>query len=183
MNKRIRTGLISTALVAGSLFGASAVSAHVDDTVTPDTAVEQPADREENRAGRQENRADRAQATADLLGIDAEELRTAYQEGQTLAQLADANGVDVQMIIDAEVSAKTERINAAVEAGRLTAAEADEKLADLEAQVTTRVNEGGPVRGADGEHPTRGADGERPARGERGERPARDGAPAAEQDV
>jgi hypothetical protein len=45
------------------------------------------------------------------------------------------------------------------------------------------VNEGGPVRGADGEHPTRGADGERPARGERGERPARDGAPAADQDV
>jgi hypothetical protein len=195
MNKRIRTGLISTALVAGSLFGASAVSAQVDDTVTPDTAVEQPADvdhvdietgdrgprgdREERgdrqgRGDRQENRADRAQATADLLGIDAEELRAAYQEGQTLAQLAEANGVDVQTIIDAKVSAKTERINAAVEAGRLTAAEADEKLADLEAQVTTRVNEGGPVRGADGEHP---------ARGERGERPARDGAPAADQDV
>ena len=54
---------------------------------------------------------------------------------------------------------KTERLNAAVEAGRLTAAEADEKLAGLQAQVTTRVNEGGPDRGADGE---------RPARGERG---------------
>ena len=177
MNKRIRTGLISTALVAGSLFGASAESAQVDDTVTPDPAVEQPVDGEtgdrgpRGHRGPRGDRAGRAQATADLLGIDAEELRTAYKEGQTLAELAEVNGVDVQTIIDAKVSAKTERINAAVEAGRLTAAEAEEKLADLEAEVTTRVNEGGPVRGADGEHPTRG------------ERPARDGARAADQGV
>tara|TARA_R110002110_G_scaffold153915_2_gene347622 strand:+ start:835 stop:1446 length:612 start_codon:yes stop_codon:yes gene_type:complete len=203
MNKRIRTGLISTALVAGSLFGASAVSAQADDTVTPDTVIEQPADVDNAdsetgdrgpRGDRQErgdhgdrgprgDRGDRAQATADLLGIDVEDLQAAFQQGQTLAQIAEANGVDVQTIIDAKVAAKTEHINAAVEAGRLTAAEADEKLANLEAQVTTRVNEGGPVRGADSEHPIRGADGERPARGERGERPARGGAPAADQDA
>ena len=197
MNKRIRTGLISTALVAGSLFGASAVSAQADDTVTTDTVIEQPADVDNvdgetgetgergPRGDRQErgdhgdrgprgDRGDRAQATADLLGIDVEDLQAAFQQGQTLAEIAEANGVDVQTIIDAKVAEVTERLNAAVEAGRLTAAEADEKLADLEAQVTTRVNEGGPVRGGDGE---------RPARGDRGGRPARGGAPAADQDA
>ena len=197
MNKRIRTGLISIALVAGSLFGASAVSAQADDTVTTDTVIEQPADVDNvdgetgetgergPRGDRQErgdhgdrgprgDRGDRAQATADLLGIDVEDLQAAFQQGQTLAEIAEANGVDVQTIIDAKVAEVTERLNAAVEAGRLTAAEADEKLADLEAQVTTRVNEGGPVRGGDGE---------RPARGDRGGRPARGGAPAADQDA
>ena len=200
MNKRIRTGLISIALVAGSLFGASAVSAQADDTVTTDTVIEQPADVDNvdgetgetgetgergPRGDRQErgdhgdrgprgDRGDRAQATADLLGIDVEDLQAAFQQGQTLAEIAEANGVDVQTIIDAKVAEVTERLNAAVEAGRLTAAEADEKLADLEAQVTTRVNEGGPVRGADSEHPIRC---------DRGERPARGGAPAADQDA
>ena len=200
MNKRIRTGLISTALVAGSLFGASAVSAQADDTVTTDTVIEQPADvdnvdgetgetgetgergprgdrqvrGDHGDRGPRGDRGDRAQATADLLGIDVEDLQAAFQQGQTLAEIAEANGVDVQTIIDAKVAEVTERLNAAVEAGRLTAAEADEKLADLEAQVTTRVNEGGPVRGGDGE---------RPARGDRGGRPARGGAPAADQDA
>ena len=162
MNKRIRTGLISTAVVAGSLFGASAVSAQVDDTVTPDTVVEQPANVNGKTGDRGEGRADRAQATADLLGIDVEELQAALQQGQTLAQIAEANNVDIQTIIDATVATATERINAAVEAGRLTAAEADEKLADLEAKVTARVNAAGPVRG---------------------ERPDRGGAPAADQDA
>ena len=168
MNKRIRTGLLSTALVAGSVFGASAVSAQADDTATPDTVVEQPANVDGetgdegprgdcgDRGDRGDRRADRAQATADLLGIDAEELQAAFQQGQTLAEIAEANDVDIQTIIDAKVAAATARITAAVEAGRLTAAEADEKLAGLEAKVTARVNEAGPVRGGDGERPNRG---------------------------
>ncbi|MBT7430045.1 MAG: hypothetical protein HN783_09565 [Ilumatobacter sp.] len=170
MNKSIRTGLISTALVAGSLIGAGVVSAQVDDTVPVDPAIEQPADApaDGERGARSERRAERAQATADLLGIDVDELRAAFEDGQTLAQIAEANGVDVQTIIDAKVSAKTERINAAVEEGRLTEAEAAEKLADVEERVTTRVNEGRPERGERGER------GDRPARGERP-------APAAEQ--
>jgi hypothetical protein len=171
MNKRIRTGLVSTALVAGSFIGAGVVSAQVDDTVPADTTTEtatetvveapagdaeQPAEGEGDRGARGERRAERAQATADLLGIEVDALRAAFEEGQTLAQIAEANGVDVQAIIDAKVDAKTERINAAVEEGRLTDAEAAEKLADLEERVTTRVNEGRPERGERGGRPARG---------------------------
>lgn len=118
--------------------------------------------------------ADRAQATVELLGIDVEELQAAFQQGQTLAQIAGANDVDIQTVIDAKVAAATERINAAVEAGRLTADEADEKLAGLEAKVTARVNEAGPVRCGDGERPDSGGG---------GGRPVRSGAPAADQDA
>ncbi len=171
MNKRIRTGLISTAVIAGTFIGAGVVSAQVDDTVPADTTatettVEAPGGNGEEapangeRGARGERRAERAQATADLLGIEVDDLRAAFEEGQTLAQVAEANGVDVQTIIDAKVDAKTERINAAVEEGRLTDVEAAEKLADVEERVTTRVNEGRPDRGERGE---RGARGERPA--------------------
>lgn len=176
MNKRIRTGLLSIGLVGGSFLGAGIVSAQVDDTVSTDTQVEQPVeqpteqpadapvdgdptegDRAERRAERAERRAERAQATADLLGLDVDTLRAAIEEGQTLAQIAEANGVDVQTVIDAKVEAKTERINTAVADGRLTDVEAAEKLAELEERVTTRVNEGRPERGA------RGTRGDRPA--------------------
>jgi hypothetical protein len=161
MNKRIRTGLVSTALVAGTFIGAGVVSAQVDDTVPTDTTTEQPADEapadeapadgetEDRgpRGERGERRAARAQATADLLGLEVDELRTAFQDGQTLADVAEANGVDVQTVIDAQVASQTERINAAVESGRLTADEAADKLAEVGERVTTRVNEGRPERG------------------------------------
>ncbi len=181
MNKRIRTGLVSTALAAGSLIGAGVVSAQVDDTVPADTPAEQPADEapadapaDGTRAARGERRAERAQATADLLGITVEELHDAREEGQTLAQLAEANGVDVQTIIDAKVDAATERINAGVDEGRFTEAEAAEKLAEVEERVTTRVNEGHP------EHGERGPRGPGGRGGRSGDRPAFDGAPAAD---
>jgi hypothetical protein len=183
MNKRIHTGLIGTALVAASFIGAGVVSAQVDETVPAETAtetvVEAPSDDAEQpaeearddgeRGARGERRAERAQATADVLGIEVDDLRAAFEEGQTLAQIAEANGVDVQTVIDAKVEAKTERINTAVEEGRLTDAEAAEKLADLEERVTTRVNEGRPERGERGERPARG------------ERPGADDAADAEQ--
>ena len=148
MNKRIRNGLVGTALVAGTLIGAGVVSAQTDDSVpADDTTVEVPADDEAGSRGPRGDRGERAAATAALLGIDVEELRAAFQDGQTLAEVADANGVDPQSIIDAQVASATERINAAVESGDLTADEAADKLADVEERVTTRVNEGRPERG------------------------------------
>jgi hypothetical protein len=156
MNKRIRNGLVGTALVAGTFIGAGVVSAQVDDTVpTENTTVEtpaddQPAEDEAGPRGRRGDRGARAEATAELLGIEVDELRVALEGGQTLADVAEANGVDPQTIIDARVAAVTERINAAVESGGLTADEAADKLADVGERVTTRVNEGGQARGERG---------------------------------
>lgn len=89
-------------------------------------------------------------AAADALGMTEDELRTALQaEGTTLADVAEEQGVDVDTLIDALVTAQQERIAAAVEDGRLTQAEADERLADLEERVTERVNSEGPVGGSE----------------------------------
>jgi hypothetical protein len=91
---------------------------------------------------------------ATALGMTEDELRTALEaDGTTLADVAEEKGVDVGTLVDALVSAGQERIAAAVEDGRLTQEEADERLADLEERVTERVNEeAGGFRGPGHDH-------------------------------
>ena len=90
---------------------------------------------------------------AQALGMTADELQTALKGGQTLAQVAESKGVNVQVVVDALVASATNHINEEVASGELTQAEADEKLANVTERVTERVNntrpEGGP-RGGQG---------------------------------
>lgn len=92
---------------------------------------------------------------ATTIGLTADELRTALEGGSTLAEVAVANGSTAEAVIAAIVADRTERIDAAVTAGTITQAQADERLADLEARVTTMVNEGPRfhVRGGHGPKP------------------------------
>ena len=52
---------------------------------------------------------------AEAIGITEDELRAALEEGQSIAQVAEANDVDVQTVIDAMVAAATERLEAAID--------------------------------------------------------------------
>ena len=74
---------------------------------------------------------------AEAIGITEDELRTALEDGQSIAQVAEANGVDVQTVIDAMVAAATERLEAAID-----------ELPDRMAEVVER--EGLPDRGGPG---------------------------------
>ena len=63
---------------------------------------------------------------AELVGAaDCAALETAMADGQSLADVAEANGVARQTVIDGIVAAVNAEIDAAVEAGKLTAAQAD----------------------------------------------------------
>ncbi|MGY1743462.1 MULTISPECIES: hypothetical protein [unclassified Blastococcus] len=78
---------------------------------------------------------------ADAIGISEDDLRSELQaDDASLASVAQAHQVDPQVVIDALVQAATERIEQAVTDGDLTREEADERLADLEARITERVN-------------------------------------------
>ncbi len=90
-----------------------------------------------------------SEALTDLLGIDAAELRTQLRDGATLAEIASAQGVEVQAVVDELVAELTERVDNAVENGRIDQAEADEKLADATAKITDMVNNGRPDRDDD----------------------------------
>lgn len=97
--------------------------------------------------------AERVSNLADALGVSVEELRAASAEGQTLAEIADSQGIAEADLVDALVADATERVTTAVDEGRIDADRADEKLAELTERVTERVNR------EPGERPER--DGER----------------------
>ena len=97
---------------------------------------------------------------AQALGMSADELHTALDGGQTMAQVAEAKGVNIQVVIDALVAERTNQINDEVASGELTQEQADAKLAELSQRVTDMVNtprpEGGD-RGGKGGHGHKGA--------------------------
>jgi hypothetical protein len=84
---------------------------------------------------------------AELLGVDAATLRQDLRSGQTIAEIAAAQGVDVQIVIDALVAEAQSHLDLDVTEGRITQAEADTRLTEITARVTDFVNNGMPQRG------------------------------------
>lgn len=76
----------------------------------------------------------------EILGIDAETLRDELRSGSSLAEIAEANGVDPQTLIDALVAEAEAMLDQAVADGRIDADRAEERRTDLEERITARVN-------------------------------------------
>lgn len=77
---------------------------------------------------------------AEVLGLTTDELREQLRSGKTLAEVATAQGVDRQTLVDALVASATERLTQAVTDGKLTQAEADERLAELPDKIGSLVD-------------------------------------------
>lgn len=82
-------------------------------------------------------------AASSYLGVTEAELWTELMNGKTLAQVAKDKGKSVDGLVNALVADAKTKIDAAVKAGRLTQAQADQVLADLKARITDRVNNAG----------------------------------------
>ena len=82
----------------------------------------------------------RLEGAADYLGLTEAELHERLRNGQTLAEIARAEGKSVDGLEQALVAAGKERLDQAVEAGRITAAQRDELLERLEAKIDALVN-------------------------------------------
>ncbi len=85
----------------------------------------------------------------DMLGLSAEEVYEAFQSGQSLADLAEAQGVSVDDLVDALVAEATETVNEKLAAGDITADRAESILDGLEENVEDRVNAERPVHEGD----------------------------------
>ncbi|CAM3303893.1 hypothetical protein PALU110988_14765 [Paenibacillus lupini] len=79
-------------------------------------------------------------ALLDLLGLTAEELKADLKDGQSLAAIAEKQGVDVQKVIDLEVSAAKAKLDEALTSGKLTQEQYDTKLTNITDRVTKQVN-------------------------------------------
>jgi polyhydroxyalkanoate synthesis regulator phasin len=77
---------------------------------------------------------------ATTLGVTTDEVRTALQSGQSVADLAVSKGKTAQDVIDALVNEATTKINDKVTAGDMTQAQADQLIAGLTTGITAFVN-------------------------------------------
>jgi len=89
------------------------------------------------------------------IGVDSATVKSRLQAGESLAQIA---GAKKDALIAALVADHTKRIDAAVTAGKLTAAQATQMKANLVAHVTEEVNRVG-GKGPFGKGPKGGKDG------------------------
>jgi len=92
------------------------------------------------------------------IGVDSATIQKRLAAGETLAAIA---GAKKDALIAALVADETKRIDAAVTAGKLTAAQATTLKANLTAHVTEEVNETRPLGGEGGDKGERGGKGGR----------------------
>ena len=82
---------------------------------------------------------------ASYLGVTVSELRSSLAGGKTLADVAKAEGKSASGLVSALVDEAKQRVDDAVSAGRLTDAQRQSILADLQARITDLVNGAVPV--------------------------------------
>jgi ribosomal protein S20 len=79
-------------------------------------------------------------AAADYLGLTQAQLRQKLASGQTLAEIAKAQGKSVDGLENALLDAVKKKVDKAVDKGLLTRAEADDLLKGLETRIHALVN-------------------------------------------
>ena len=82
---------------------------------------------------------------AEIIGVAAGDVASALEQGETLAQIAEANGVSAEELAAALLSNLQEHLARAVEAGKIDQARADEKLANSAERIELAINNEGPL--------------------------------------
>ncbi len=106
---------------------------------------------------------------ATILGMEESDLAAAVEAGQSVADIAAEQGVDLSTVVDAIIAERTTALQDAVSAGRLTQEQADEHLAMLASNLPEMLSQAGGMG-----HGLGGPDGQGPRGGKHGERGPRD---------
>ncbi len=81
-----------------------------------------------------------AEEVQELLGLTAEEMRSALAEGQSLADLAEQQGVSIDALTDLLIASAEERIDEAVADGKVDAERAEDMRNRLEDMIDNAIN-------------------------------------------
>jgi hypothetical protein len=87
---------------------------------------------------------------ANALGITTDELKTDLQNGQSIADIAKAKGVDPATVVQAITDAANTKLDEAVASGKLTQDQADKIKANETEMITAMVNGTPPTGGGKG---------------------------------
>lgn len=77
---------------------------------------------------------------AEILGLEGNEIREALRNGSSIAELAEAQGIDSADVVDAIVARAEERLDTAVENGRIDDTQAAEMLTRTAERAEDLVN-------------------------------------------
>jgi hypothetical protein len=77
---------------------------------------------------------------ASILGITPEQLRTEFQAGKSLAQIAQEKGISRDTLKQKLLDARKAQLDAAVQAGKLTAEQRDQIMARMTANIDRQLD-------------------------------------------
>jgi hypothetical protein len=86
------------------------------------------------------------EAAAEVLGISEDELIAGLRDGQSLAQIAEAQGMSVDDFRAALLENVTADLQARLDAGEITQEQFDEKVSELNANIDEIINAEGGLR-------------------------------------
>ena len=118
-----------------------------------------------NHAAKDAERAALEVLISKTIGVDSATIRTRLAAGESLGAIAGAKKAELITVLVAD---HTKRIDAAVTAGKLTAAEATTLKAGLTAHITAEVDQVGGKRGPGMGGPGKGGKGDKGGRGHHG---------------
>jgi hypothetical protein len=95
---------------------------------------------------------DIAQALAKLSGKSESTIVTARASGKSFTEIAKAEGVGADELLAETTRIETAELDAAVQAGQMTAAERTQELSGLQARLKAELNETGALQHGDGGH-------------------------------
>jgi lambda repressor-like predicted transcriptional regulator len=156
----VRTGLAGVAVTTAALVGGLTVlptlvgaqETEPDAPEAPDSSQPETPRHRHPRGFLKHN----AEVVSELLDLTPEEMREAFLEGTTLAELSQAQGVPVSDLIGALVTEAETQVAERLEAGDISQEQADRFLDGLEDRITERVNAERPVREGRGHRGHRG---------------------------
>ncbi len=165
------TGLGAAALVFGALLASGAISSAQEGTTTPtpaptedtgtggstptpsqsddSTGDDTPSDDADTNDANEGNGCPGGgkhlieEAVAEVLGITEDELRADLQSGQTLAQIAEAQGMSAEDFRTALESAVRTDLQAQLDAGAITQEQFDEISGELDTKLDEAINSTG----------------------------------------
>jgi uncharacterized protein YidB (DUF937 family) len=95
------------------------------------------------------------ETAAEVVGVPAEDLRDRIAGGESLVEIAEAQGIDEETLKTDLIAALTDKINQAVADGDIEQEMADRLLENLEDMVERAINAEGPFPRTDGPRPGR----------------------------
>lgn len=135
MNKRRVLALLSVGLVAGLVFGSvGAAYAATDTSANPLGAGARMGQAIRDAGGRL------IDILADLTGLSVEDIQAERAEGNSISDIAEANGVSTDTVVSEALAARKAILDAKVADGSITQEQADLAYERMTERVTERVS-------------------------------------------